>query len=323
MTSLDRIADMLAGENAEIIRTNRDTVAEIRLRANRPVYVALLDGREVQGEPLNGQMLRSIINQLMDNSLYSRENELRHGYFTTRDGFRVGICGKINVGSQGIDHLVNISSACIRIPREVKGSAHELAHMTKQESRHSVLIVSPPGLGKTTMLRDYIRILSDGGMNVGLADERREIACCLEGIPQLDVGCRTDVMDNCPKHLALSMMIRACTPHLVAADEIGSADDAHAIMDAKRCGVAVAASVHGWDMDDLLRREHIRILLDEGIFDWCVILGPGRGQVKQILSLHEEAGERKNDGKRYTSASDSARLYLCGQNAFQRAQAKM
>lgn len=321
MTSLDKIADMLDGKNKEILRSK--ALTEVRLRVNRPVYADMLDGSEAQGERIDVHLLRSIVNLLMDNSLYSRENELKQGYFTTRDGYRVGVCGKINSDGHGIKRLINISSACIRIPREIKGAADEIVRLSIEKKRYSTLIISPPGLGKTTLLRDYIRNLSERGMNIGLADERGEIAGCLEGVPQLDVGCRTDVLDGCPKHLALNMMIRSCAPDLVAADEIGNAEDAQAIMDARRCGVAVAASVHGWDLEDILRREHIRPLMKENVFDWCVILGPERGLVQRIIALHEGAGEGVNDGKGYTSCADTACLHLRGTHALQCAQAKV
>lgn len=178
-------------------------------------------------------------------------------------------------------------------------------------------------MGKTTLLRDYIRLLSDQGMNIGLADERREIACCLEGIPQLDVGKYTDVMDACPKHLALQMMIRACAPDLVAADEIGSTEDAEALLDARRCGVQAAVSVHGLDLEDIKRRGFVRKLLEEGLFDWCVLLGPGRGRVREIISLHENVDEGLYDVQRVAADNDTAGLYLPWPDAFECAQAKM
>lgn len=277
---------MLGDLNGEIVRRYATEITEVRLRADRPVYLDLLCGHTIIGESIDGQTLHNILNSLMDNSLYSRENELKQGYFTTSQGFRVGVCGKVNAGKNGIEQLANIGSACIRVPREVPGCAKEIYETTQSSGRYSLLIVSPPGMGKTTMLRDYIRFLSDGGMNIGLADERREIACCLDGIPQLNVGDRTDVMDGCPKHLALNMMIRACAPDLVAADEIGSFDDAMALMDARRCGVQVAVSAHAQNIEDLKRRNPIHMLLDERVFDWCVLLGPSCGQVQQMIALH-------------------------------------
>lgn len=291
MAMLEKIADMLDVQNREILHNNCEAITELRLRIEQPLRVDLLDGREVEGAAVEAKILHNILNHLMDNSLYSRENELKQGYFTAAGGVRVGVCGKVNSGRDGIEQLANIGSACIRIPREVQNCAEELFGHVLKAQRYSVLIVSPPGLGKTTFLRDYIRLLSDSGLNVGIADERRELACCMGGIPQLNVGCRTDVMDGCPKHLGLTMMIRSCAPNLVAADEIGSRSDGLAIMDARRCGVHVAASAHGYDLADAARRSAIGLLLERNVFDWCVLLGPGRGQVRQIIELHKAAEE--------------------------------
>lgn len=323
MPLLERIADMLGGLNGEIVHRNADEITEIRLRADRPVYIDLLGGSDVKGEFIDGQTLHNILNALMDNSMYSRENELKQGYFTTSEGFRVGVCGKVNAGKYGIEQLANIGSACIRIPREVLGCARQIYEIAQNSARYSLLIVSPPGMGKTTLLRDYIRFLSDGGMNIGLADERREIACCLDGIPQLDVGDRTDVMDGCPKYLGLSMMIRACAPDLVAADEIGSVEEAQALIDAKRCGVHIAVSAHGLDLNDVRRRPYVGMLLAEKVFDWCVLLGPGRGQVREIISLYNNTDEELYDVQRFAADVDIVGLYLPGQDAFECAKAKM
>ena len=323
MALLERIADRLGGMNGEIVRCKCSAITEIRMRVGRSLQIDLLEGGRIEGEILERQVFQSILNHLMDNSLYSRENELRQGYFTTSEGFRVGVCGKVNAGKGGIEQLSNIGSACIRVPREALGCAAGIVETARKSRLYSMLIVSPPALGKTTLLRDYIRTLSDGGMNVGLADERREIACCMEGIPQLDVGARTDVMDGCPKELALNMMIRACAPDLVAADEIGSGGDAQALMDARRSGVQVAASAHGLNLKDVAARPAIHALLKEGIFDWCILLGPGRGQVRQIISLHEDADEGLNDVQGHTVGADIACLYMHGANALQCVQAKV
>jgi len=279
-----------------------------------------VDGSETEGELLDAQVFRRTINRLMDNSVYSRENELKQGYFTTSDGFRVGVCGKVNAGGGGVDNLVNIASACIRVPREVPGCSAEILRHVQVTKRYSILIVSPPGLGKTTLMRDYIRSLSDAGMNICLADERREIACCLEGVPQMQVGCRTDVLDGCPKSLALTMMIRACAPDLVAADEIGSCADTDALQEAARCGVAVAATAHGRSLDDVFRREHIASLIRTGVFDWFILLGPKRGQIRKILPLFPEADGKVLDVQGDTAGFDTAGLHLRWQDAFKCAQ---
>lgn len=119
-------------------------------------------------------------------------------------------------------------------------------------------------------------------MNVAVADERREIAACREGVPQLDVGSRTDVMDGCPKAEAMPMLVRACAPDLLVADEIGSRADAEAIRDAARCGVRVAATAHAGDLREALLRGQIAPLIRDGVFDWCAVLGPEPGKIKSL-----------------------------------------
>ena len=312
MSSIEKIADMLDAGNRKILLQNRDRIAEIRIRSGREMRLSVMNGAEVVGKKLDAQEFHRIVNRLMDESVYSRESELKQGYFTTTDGFRVGVCGKVNPGSSGVDYLANIGSACIRVPREVPGCAGQILNCAIKSKRYSILIVSPPGLGKTTIMRDYISMLSNGGMNVCLADERREIACCLEGVPQLQVGCRTDVLDGCPKALALTMMIRACAPDLVAADEIGSKEDAVALLEAARCGVAVAATAHGRSFEDVCRREHIAMLIRAGVFDWCVLLGPKRGQVGKILPLYTGADGKVLDVQGDTAGDDIAGLHLRG-----------
>lgn len=323
METIERIADMLNGFNREILCRDRDEIAEIRLRSNGKLRLNLMNGSEAMGELLDDQTFHRIINLLMDNSIYSRENELKQGYFTTSDGFRVGVCGKMTTGANGIDSLANIGSACIRVPREVVGCSGNIVELARKSGRYGILIISPPGLGKTTLMRDYIRTLSDMGMNICLADERREIACCREGVPQLQVGCRTDVLEGCPKSLALNMMIRSCAPDLVAADEIGSPGDAEALLEAARCGVAVAATAHGRSLEDILRRRHIAELVRMGVFDWCIFLGPGRGQILKILPVYAGKNGKVLNVQGDTVDFDSAFQYMCRQDAIQCAEKTM
>jgi hypothetical protein len=156
-------------------------------------------------------------------------------------------------------------------------------------SPRSMLLLSPPGMGKTTMLRDIARQLSDGGMSVGIADERHELAACHMGLPTLDIGVRTDVMDGCPKALAIARMLRGMAPQVIVADEIGGEDDARALADAVRCGARIVASAHALGLEAALCRPNLRTVLDGGIVDIIALLGPRPGLVEGVW--HRDRGE--------------------------------
>ena len=282
MAAVDRLADCLGGETGALLRREADSVSELRLRCGQKTRLCRLDGTELAGPVLDTAALHRIIRRLCGDSLYAFEEELKQGYFTAQGGMRVGVCGKISVRSGAIQSVSEVASLCIRIPREIRGCGVSLAELLFGKGLSSALILSQPGMGKTTLLRDLIRIASDSGWNVAVADERRELAACWEGVPQMDVGPRTDVMDGCPKALALPLLIRACAPQLLAADEIGDAADAKALLDARRCGAAVLATAHAAGLKDALRRESLAAVLREGVFDRMVLLGPPPGRVRAI-----------------------------------------
>ena len=282
MAAVDRLADCIGGETGELLRREADFVSELRLRCGQRTWLCRLDGTELSGPVLDAESLQKIMRRLCGDSLYAFEEELKQGYFTVQSGLRVGVCGRIGMRSGAIQSISEVSSLCIRIPREVKGCGDALAKLLFSGGPSSALILSPPGMGKTTLLRELIRIASNSGWNVAVADERRELAACWEGVPQMDVGPRTDVMDGCPKALALPLLIRACAPQLLAADEIGDAADAKALLDARRCGAAVLATAHAAGLKDALRRESLAAVLREGVFDRMVLLGPPPGRVRAI-----------------------------------------
>ncbi len=282
MAAVDRLADCLGGETGALLRREADSVSELRLRCGQKTRLCRLDGTELAGPVLDAAALHRIIRRLCGDSLYAFEEELKQGYFTAQGGLRVGVCGKISVRSGAIQSVSEVASLCIRIPREIRGCGDALAKLLFGKGLTSALILSPPGMGKTTLLRDLIRIASASGWNVAVADERRELAACWEGIPQMDVGPRTDVMDGCPKALALPLLIRTCAPQLLAADEIGDAADAAALLDARRCGASVLATAHAAGFADALRRESLAAVLREGVFDRMVLLGPPPGRVRAI-----------------------------------------
>ena len=277
MAGLDRLAGCIGGALGRRILDAGDALCEVRIRANRPARLRLLDGSEIAFESVNPEDLRRMLARMTGDSLYACEDELRQGYFTMAGGFRVGVCGRLNAGEQTLRSMANAASLCIRIPREIPGCA---AALYDRDRPPGLLLLSPPGLGKTTLIRDYARLMSDGGKNVAIADERREIAACVEGVPSFDVGCRTDVMDGCPKALAIPLLLRACAPDVIVADEIGGPKDEQAILDALRCGVSVAATAHASGFDEAYRR--FGRLMDAGVFLRVVLLGGRPGEIGAI-----------------------------------------
>lgn len=325
MDTLDRLRALLPGEAAEQIARRGASIREVRLRAGRPVQLVDGTGEWLSEAPLSAAALNRALAALMDYSLYAREDELRQGYFTMSDGCRVGVCGRLTPGGG----LTAAGSVCVRIGREARGCAEEVLRVIAADGKpvRSTLILSPPGLGKTTLLRELARRLSDGGRNVCVADERHEIAACVQGVPTLNVGLRTDVMDGCPKGEAIFHMLRAAAPEVIVADEIGSEGDAEALAEAARCGVSVITSAHAGDFAALMARMTLRGAVETGVFAIGVLLSGAPGHIAELRAY--DCGEgwhaldvgavrggglrgvRAGDGHGGPAAGDGART-ACG-----------
>ncbi len=270
---------------------------EIRIRQDRPLQLIYAggdafvtpDGR-LTADPARAMRpdaddLQRTFQLMAKGSVYAWEEEVRGGFLTLEGGHRVGLCGRAVTEGGRIRTLKQVASLNIRIAREVPGAADDLLpHLVRGGRFLSTLLISPPQAGKTTLLRDLVRQLSTGvprlglrGLKVGLVDERSEVAGCVRGVPQRDVGPRTDVLDGCPKAEGLMLMIRALSPQVVAVDEIGRPEDAVAVMEALHAGVAVLATAHGWNLADVRRRPALAELLKVGAFERAVILGRSRG----------------------------------------------
>ncbi len=291
MGALDRLRALLPPEAAALLAERGEAVTQVRLRAGRPVQVDTDCGSSaLTATPLEQGALSGILAALMEYSVYARQEELDRGYFTLDDGSRVGVCGRM-VGEGERVRMTGIGSACVRVARPVAGCADGILPfiLPADRSPRSMLLLSPPGMGKTTMLRDIARQLSDGGLSVGIADERHELAACHMGLPTLDVGVRTDVMDGCPKALAIARMLRGMAPQVIVADEIGGEDDARALADAVRCGARIVASAHALGLEAALCRPNLRTVLDGGIVDIIALLGPRPGLVEGVW--HRDRGE--------------------------------
>lgn len=237
-----------------------DDLTELRVRAGRPVQLVGLSGEEFRGGAISASLTAGTAQALAGHSLYAREEELKEGFFTMEGGCRVGVCGRTTAQDGRITGLTHVGSVSIRIAREIKGAADAaMPQIFGAGGLVNTLVISPPGLGKTTLLRDIARQLSDGdegrrGYRVGIADERGELAGCSMGVPTLDVGLRTDVLDGCPKRIGMQLLVRAMSPEVIVTDELGHPGDAEAVLDAMRSGVRVIASVHARDEAEARRR---------------------------------------------------------------------
>lgn len=274
-------------------------IEEIRLRANQPVEIVASQGEgfitkkgilsfnELEGIKISREECQQFLQRISNHSLYALEEELRRGYITIPGGHRVGMAGKVVLDNGQVAHLTEVTSFNIRIAREKKGVALPLIPFLWDGKRiYNTLIISPPRCGKTTILRDLTRLLSRGvqqyklpSFKIGLVDERSEIAGCYGGVPQKDVGPKTDVLDGCPKAEGMMMLIRSMSPQILIADEIGRAEDVKAMLEAVHAGVALITTAHGLHMEDIQNRPSFCAILQHKIFDRFIVLskrnGPG------------------------------------------------
>jgi len=308
---------------------------EIRIRVDKPV-VLLCEGSELflneEGEfqetskyayCVDRMELEEILNHLCHYSMYAYEDELRQGFLTVSGGHRIGIAGQVvREGENVIRTIKNISYINIRIAHQIRGVADKVLPRLYDEGKlKNVLIISPPGCGKTTLLRDIIRQVSDGnaygvGRCVGVVDERSEIAGSYQGQPQNDIGMRTDVLDGCPKTLGMMLLLRSTSPQVIAIDELGGEEDMKALHIAAFCGVGILATVHGESIEDVTERFGWKENHGQELFDVFLILGKenGRPVVKKMVKkeeLYATVVRRKHDCDRMSGVGNvvSATIY--------------
>ena len=251
---------------------------EIRLRAGRPPQIVAAKGEELLSEAVfSAAEAKELLEKLCCHSVYAMEEELKKGFVTLEGGIRVGVSGRPVVREGRVIRLTSVSCFNIRITREALGCAEGVMGMLLEEGRPvSCLIAAPPGGGKTTLLRDIARCLSDGigshAFKVALADERGELAGCVNGVPSFCIGARTDVMEFAPKAEAIPMLVRTMSPDVIITDEIGDPRDAEAVSEASRCGAAVIASAHASSYSELKERRALSSLLGSGAFRRILLL---------------------------------------------------
>lgn len=252
-------------------------VEELRVRIGQPILAWTSHGEErIQGLTeyrITKEDMRKMVSYISKCSLYAFEEEIKKGYLTLDGGHRVGIGGQIVMEGDTVQTIRPITYLNLRIAHQVIGCAGQLTNcLFLTQKPGNILIMSSPGHGKTTLLRDMIRILSDDLYKVGIVDERSEIAGCYNGVPQNQIGTRSDVLDGCPKALGMMMMVRSMSPDYLAVDEIGSKEDIEAIQYAMNCGCGVLATIHCSSIEELQRKTVWQEKEFQHMFDYYVVL---------------------------------------------------
>ncbi len=286
-----------------------DKLEEIRLRAEKPL-LCLIGDDEYGFDPdrnwtrdwqqayrTTEEEVQRTVSAISEHSRYAFEEEIKRGFITLPGGHRVGLSGQVLCDGGQVRTLRRISGLAFRIARECKGCGDAILNEFYDPKKEilSILFVSPPRCGKTTLLRDICRQLSDGnayakGKPITIIDERSEIAGSFLGVPQLDVGVRTDVLDGCPKAEGMIMALRSLSPRAIITDEISRPEDARQLQECTFSGVSVITSVHASSFEEVQSRPGVCQLLQEGVFHKAIILSRrnGPGTIEKIVRCQTE-----------------------------------
>lgn len=277
-----------------------EKLEEIRLRSNKNIILKLSNQELIIDYQVTIKDLLETLEKVTENSIYTYENQISNGFITLHGGHRVGIVGNAILKGENVINISYISGMNFRIARQIKGCANFiLKDLYSNGEFQNTLIVGAPGSGKTTLLKDIIRQVSNGnsygkGLNIGVVDERNEIAAMYKGIAQIDLGLRTDVISNIPKSLGIKMLIRSMSPQVIAVDEIGGKKDAENIFYAMCSGSKGIFTAHGNSISDIKSNPELKELIDAKVIERIVVLDKNfKEKISSLYFLDKEKKEYK------------------------------
>ena len=318
-----QVRDLLKNIDRELILKTE----EIRLRMGKPLMICIgekdlyigkdgkaysdIDSKDIYENIylISSENIKNTFQKVSNYSIYSIQEELRQGFITIKGGHRIGLIGKAIYSEEKLVSIKNISSINIRISRQVIGASRKVMKYIRKDSKniYNTLIISPPKCGKTTILRDIIRNISNGvknkdikGLKVGVVDERSELAAMYNGQPQNDLGLRTDVLDACYKYDGMMILLRSMSPDVIATDEIGHSTDTKAIYEAMKSGVKVITTAHGKDLEDIKNKLNLKEVIENKVFERIIFLdnSKGIGTIKDVIDGQTQRSISKTCKKR-------------------------
>lgn len=294
MNNTSNLLDYFPNEIKRIIPNEYlHNLEEIRLRTNRNIFLKVGQEEKELEHLITTQEILEILQRVCDNSIYTYQNQICNGFVTIKGGHRVGITGNVVIKEGEVINISHIYSLNFRVARQILGCSQKILPYLlnlKENNIYNTIILSPPGRGKTTMLRDSIRNISNGikeysfkGINIGVVDERGEIAAMYKGAPQNDLGKRADILDNISKAEGMKMLVRSMNPKVVVADEIGKKEDVEAINYAVCSGVKGLFTAHGANLNDIILNPILSELYKLKIIERIILIEEDR-TVKLIYS---------------------------------------